>query len=360
MSSYSPPVSVIIPNYNGRAYLQDCLDSLSHQTWPDFETILLDNGSSDGSAEWIKQSFPHLKLIELSENLGFAGGCNYAAAHAGGEWLVFLNNDTIADPHWLKNLMTAVTADPKSGAGTSKILLVNDHARLDSIGSYLTATGFLSHIGLLEADHGQYDTIEKIFSPKGVAFAIRKDLFQKLDGFDHQYFAYFEETDLFWRVWLAGYQIIFAPKSVIYHKVGGTALSFHFSFVDYHSFKNRIRTILKNAQGTTLLWMLPFHLACCAGLVLANMLRRERWPNAWAIVRAFGWNIRHLPETWKARRAIQKSRRISDHELFKSALHPIPVRNFFQYMHWMIFSREKLRASIHSKPNEAPHAVGHL
>ncbi|MBI4314253.1 MAG: hypothetical protein HY594_05510, partial [Candidatus Omnitrophica bacterium] len=112
-------------------------------------------------------------------------------------------------------------------------------------------------------------------------------------------------------------------------------------------YKNRIRTILKNAQGVTLLWMLPFHLACCLALAAMGALQPRRWANAWAILRAIGWNVRHLPATWQARRRIQALRQVSDRELFRQILRPIPVRDFALYTWWTLWSRERLRDQVH-------------
>lgn len=341
-----PTASIVIPTYNGRSYLSECLASLKAQTWQGTRVIVVDNASADGTAEFLKSDYPSVELIRLETNTGFAGGCNIGAKAAQGDWIVFLNNDTVVEPDWLENLLTTAASDEKMGACTSKIRMLSDRQRLDAIGSYLTPSGFLRHTGLLENDQGQYDSLRQIFSPKGVSFAIRKELFNAIGGFDERYFAYFEESDLFWQVWLRGYTIGFAPKSIVYHKVGGTASTFHYAFVDYHSFKNRIRTILKNAGTITLFWMLPLHLVCCAGLAVVNLFKISRWKNAGSIVRAIGWNILVLPDTLKARRKVQSSRKISDRDLFEHALRPIPLKEFAQYVFWMVFSREKMRTEM--------------
>ena len=343
-----PTASVIIPTYNGRDYLQDCLASLHKQTRRDFELIIVDNGSTDGTAAAARQAWPDAHVIEAGRNLGYAGGMNLGAARASGEWLVLLNNDTVLEPDWLAQLLAAGQRDPTIGVCSSKVRLLSDRRRLDSFASYLTPCGFLQHRGLLEVDEGQYDGVEDFFSPKGVAFAIRRDLFEAIGVFDPTYFSYFEETDLFWQVWLRGYRIRFAPHALAYHKVGGTAARMSYAFVDYHSFKNRIRTIIKNAGAGTLCWMLPYHLVCCAGLVAIHALRPQRWGNGWAIVKAIGWNLTHLADTWRARSRVQRARRISDRALFRQAMRPIAIRDFARYTWWMVWVREQRRAAIHA------------
>lgn len=348
-----PRVSVIIPTYNGRAFLDDCLRSLQAQSWRDAEIVVVDNASTDGTTGVIHAAYPEVRVVSLPTNRGFAGGTNAGAAAARGEWLVFLNNDTVVEPDWLEQLMAVGQADPSLGVCSSKIRLMHDRARLDSVGSYLTRCGFLRHVGLLSLDRGQHDDVTDIFSPKGVAFAIRRVLFQEVGGFDDRYFAYFEESDLFWRIWLRGYSVGWAPRAIVYHKVGGTALGFSHAFVDHHSFKNRIRTILKNAEGRTLRWMLPLHVACCLGLALLSALQPRRWGSGWAIVRAISWNIRHWPDTWRARQIVQRGRRVSDATLFPRILRPVPIREFAQYSWWLLWSREQLRVRVHGAPATA-------
>lgn len=345
--------SVIIPTYNGVSYLRDCLASLVPQCPSDVELIVVDNGSTDGTTAEVRRVHPEATVIEAGQNLGFCGGNNLGARAARGEWLVFLNNDTVADPQWLERLLAAAAGDPAYGAWTSKIRLLHDRGRLDAIGSYLTPTGFLQHVGLLDEDHGQYDALKEIFSPKGVAFAIRRSLFEAIGGFDESYFAYFEETDLFWQVWLRGFRIGLAPDAVVYHKVGGTACRYPYAFVDYHSFKNRILTIGKNAGSVTLIWMLPFHLVCCGVLIVLNGLRIRRWSNAWAIVRAMGWNLLHLRQTWRQRGMVQRARRVTDHILFKTIMRPVAPRDFLRYTLWMVWSREAMRAKGHGMASMA-------
>lgn len=342
-----PLVSIVIPSYNGRTYLEPCLAALTESLRDDAEVIVVDNGSTDGTEAFLQARYPRIRVVEAGTNRGFAGACNLGAQQARGTWLVFLNNDTLPDPGWLEALLAAGQRDARLGACTSKIRIMSARDRLDAVGSFLTPLGFLRHVGLLELDHGQYDSLGEIFSPKGVCFLVRRPLFVELGGFDETFFAYFEETDLFWRVWLRGFRIGFAPQSVVYHKIGGTSSRLSYAFVDFHSFKNRIRTLLKNLGLGALCWMLPVHLVCCAGLAVLSALK-GRWANAWAIIRAVGWNLRHLGGTWQARRAVQQNRRISDAELFRHALQPVPLKEFARYTYWTVVSREAMRADIYA------------
>lgn len=348
-----PVASVIIPTYNGLDLLPACLDSVVCQSWQDREIIVVDNGSTDGTAAAVAVRYPTVRMARLPRNEGYAGAGNHGATVAQGTWLVFLNNDTVVPPDWLEQLMVVVGQDASLGICSSKVRLLREPGRLDAVGSYLTPSGFLRHIGLLELDRGQHDALGEFFSVKGVALAVRRELFHAVGGFDARYVSYFEESDLCWRVWLRGYRVGFAPRSLVYHRVGGTASRFHYAYVDYHSFKNRIRTILKNAGRATLIWMLPLHLACCLGLIVVNTVWPRRWANGWAILRAIGWNVWHWPDTWRARRAVQGNRRLSDAALFRRVLRPIPVRDVTRYAVWMVMSRERMRARLAAAPEDA-------
>ena len=142
---------------------------------------------------------------------------------------------------------------------------------LDSVVSYQTLTGFLFHKGYLDHDKEEYKKFMYTFSAKGACMLVRKEVF--IAGLlDINYFAYFEETDLCWRAWVMGYTVGFEPRSIIYHKMGATSLKMKSSFVHFHSFKNRIRTIIKNSSTFTLFWMLPIHLIVSVGLSLYFLL----------------------------------------------------------------------------------------
>jgi hypothetical protein len=202
----------------------------------------------------------------------------------------------------------------------------------DAVGSYLTSFGFLYHLGFREVDKSQYDNLEYIFSPKGVCFLVTKKIIDEVGLFDSDYFAYFEESDFFWRVWLAGYKIAFMPKAIVYHKVGGTSTQLSSPFIDYHSFKNRIASLIKNLSFFSAFYMVPLHIFCCLiiSLLYVFMLR---FKNSGAVLRAIGWNIRYLPQTLQKRRYVQsKIRKVSDRELFKSIKKDMPMMKLIKFV----------------------------
>lgn len=339
----NPVISVVIPSYNGRTYLEGCLSGLGQVDGT--EIVVVDNGSSDGTADMIREHFPWVRVIRNETNLGFALANNLAARLTRGEWVLFLNNDTVPQPGFLEALKDELQRHPETAVWTSKIRLLSDPKRLDAVDSMLTPTGFFTHIGLYEVDEGQYDGLKELHFPKGVAFMVRKSLFFDLGGFDETFFCYFEETDFFWRVHLKGHRIGFAPRSIVHHKIGGTSSRSTYAWVDFHNFKNRIRTLLKNLEGRTLIWMLPLHLACCFGLIGFHTIF-GRFGNAWAILRAMGWNIKVLPQTLRTRRTIQRGRSVSDRALFEKILRPIPFKTFAQYAWCTVVVRKKAREKV--------------
>lgn len=329
-------ISIIIVNLNGREYLRVCLESLSSILPKNYEIILVDNASSDGSVDFIRKNYPKVKIIENKENLGFAEANNIGVKESKGEYTLFLNNDTKVEPDFLNSLVTRMEEDSSIGMCQGKIKCLDEPNHLNSTGSSLTRAGFLYHHGLGEEDRGQHEKAREIFSPHGACMMIRRSLFEKLGGFDKNFFAYFEESDLAWRVWLAGYKIVYIPQSVIYHKVGATTQNLSFSFIQYHSYKNRICSLIKNLELRNLFLLLPFHLFLCFALVLASLLCLK-CKRAGAILRAIGWNLRHLRATLRKRKIVQSQiRKVRDRDIFSRVGARIPFTQFWGSMKWFV------------------------
>lgn len=332
----NPKISIIIVNYNQVKITIDCLDSLSKIAYPNYEIILVDNNSQDDSIKKIKEKYPKIKLIEIQENSGFTGGNNTGLKSANGDFILLLNNDTKVKPNFLEPLVEDMLSDSKLGIIQSKILVMDNPRFLDNVVSYQTVTGFLYHQGYLDKDGPKYSNFLYSFSAKGACILIRKEVL-KLELFDDDYFAYFEETDLCWRAWLLGFKVGFEPRSIIYHKMGATSSKMNKSFVHYHSFKNRIRTIIKNADTFTLMWMLPTHIIMCIGLSIYFLFTEKN--GTLSILKAFWWNIRNLYKTLSLRKKIQSSRKVSDDEIFKQVMKN-PSLTF--YIHHLSLVRENL------------------
>ena len=326
-------ISILIPNYNGAHFLRECLNSIKAQSYKDFEVIVVDNASGDNSVDILRKEYPEVKVVLSESNLGFAGANNRGYKEAKGEYILFLNNDTKLDKDCFKFLTEKAEANKqKVGVVFAKILRMDQPEIYDAVGSYLTSFGFLYHLGFREVDKGEYDNLKYIFSPKGVCFLVARKVIDKIGLFDDDYFAYFEESDFFWRVWLNNYKIAFVSKALVYHKVGGTCTRLSSPFIDYHSFKNRIASLIKNLGRVSLYYILPLHIFCCLIISLLYVFM-FRFKNSGAILRAVRWNITHLPQNLKKRKLVQRNiRKISDKKLFKDIKKDMPIKKLIKFV----------------------------
>lgn len=315
-------LSVVIPTVRAGDDLDRCLASLTEQAFSDLEVIVVDNGSAGVTASGVQ-------VIRNEENTGFVGACNQGLAAASGDLVLLLNDDTLVEDGALHALVETMERRPRWGACQALLLLLSDPTRLDSAGSFLTATGFLVHRGIREPA-APYESEEEIFAGKGAALVLRREALADSGVFDATFFAYFEETDLCWRLWLSGWEVGLAPTARVQHDVGATSSALSPAFVQFHSYKNRIRTLLKNLGPLRLAWMLPFHVVLCMCLVFWYLVR-GRAAISRGIAHALWWNLTHLGGTLRERRRIQRARRVSDRELMPRIKRPLAPRAFLGY-----------------------------
>lgn len=247
-------LSVVIVNWNSRDDLQACLTSLHAQTHPDLEVIVVDNGSTDGSAEVVASDFPRCVLLRQDENVGFAEGCNRGIDAATGPWIALLNNDTVVDPEWARALAGAAEREPAPCGMLQSLLLFMD--RRDTINS--TGIELTRHATGRDRDEGRPRTAaqareaQDVFCPTAGAAAYRRamlDVIRLSTGyFDRDHFMYLEDLDLGWRARLAGWTARFVPNAVVYHKWHGSSGRRGRSWLIVLARTNRIRSLLKNAS----------------------------------------------------------------------------------------------------------------
>ena len=233
-----PTVSLIIVNYNGERLLKDCLGSLNAQTYRDFETIFVDNGSKDGSVLAARALMPEIRIVELQTNSGFTGGNNAGYAIARGDYIVLLNNDTECAPDFLEQLVLAfereARTDARVGMAAPKILNFFDRAVIDSVGGLLAApNGIGMGRGRGERDAGQYDALSEILLPSGCAALYSRAMLVETGLFSDDFFAYCEDMDLGLRGTWAGWRAVNAPFAIVYHKYSASSSS-------YSAFKMRL------------------------------------------------------------------------------------------------------------------------
>jgi len=219
-----PLVSVVIPNLNGMKYLPACLSSIQGQTYRGYEVIIVDNGSTDESVDFIKSGFPRTMVIENKQNMGFAEANNQGISAARGKYIATLNNDTEADKDWLRTLVTeAEHSDDDVGMWAPKILALQNKREIDSVGGLLIyRDGIAKGRGRLETDNGQYDNIKEILCPSACCALYRNKMLDDIGHFDSDFFAYCEDNDLGLRARRAGWKALSVPASIVYHYYSGT------------------------------------------------------------------------------------------------------------------------------------------
>jgi GT2 family glycosyltransferase len=329
-----PPVSIIIVNYNGRKFLEECLNSVLLTRYPNFEIIFVDNGSTDGSVEYIlrlAQNDSRIKLIQNSTNLGFAEGNNSGIRHARGEYIVLLNNDTVVDPNWIAELVKAMEKDQDVAVAQAKLLSYYNHRVIDSAGGIIDRWGFSIDRGMEEVDEGQYDNNQEIFFACFAASIVRKKVFREVGLLDTRFFAMFEDVDFCWRVRLRGYRAMLVPSAVVYHKRGGTVKTFEntplFYLVNFHFYKNRLAMLIKNYGSRNLVKRLPVTLLLQALAFARNIFIKRDARLGLAVLKSYFWVILNLKYIMYRRRICQITRRVSDNEIENvMQKHPLTVK----------------------------------
>jgi len=283
-----PRASIILVVHNGRPYLEGCLDSLRRTLPADAEIIVVDNGSTDGSAALVQAWMPEARLRVNPTNRGFAAACHQGAEEARGEVLVFLNQDTRVESGWLEALLEPFQ-DPGVGLTTPTILWMDDPERVQSCGQDVHYTGLVFARCFGTPRSALADAVPTdVAAVSGAAFAIRREVWEELGGFSKTFFMYYEETDLSWRAQRAGYRCLHVPASIVYH---AGRLDRPSPLALYYSFRNRSLMVWRNWGGRTLLLLLP-------GLWLADLLEwglalSRGWPGVSAKARAVFWILGH-------------------------------------------------------------------
>jgi GT2 family glycosyltransferase/glycosyltransferase involved in cell wall biosynthesis len=334
-------VSVVVLNFNGKRFLEDCLNSLQAQNYPaeKFEVVFVDNGSSDDSVAFVKAGWPNVRVLSLEQNLGFAGGINAGVKAAKGEYVALINNDAKADPDWLKNGLAGFrTMDVAMVA--SKILTL-DGKTIDFAGGALSFYGHGFKVGVNEPDDGRYDRPGETLFASGCGLFMTRALFLDVGGFDDEYFAFFEDVDLGWRLWALGYRVMYEPSSVVYHRHHGTAEALGHERERFLLERNALMTILKNYQGATLDKVLgpAVMLTLERGLTytetdrvkydLAQRSSGEQLPDekvtplTMSHFLAISEVVRNLPAIMEKREKVQKRRLRGDSEIMSLFLTPL-------------------------------------
>ncbi|HUE24143.1 MAG TPA: glycosyltransferase family 2 protein [Bryobacteraceae bacterium] len=335
MSEAPPDISVAVVNWNRREYLRACLRSLAAQRGADFEVIVVDNGSSDGSAEMARSEFG-ARVIANSANLGFCAANNQAIAGACGQFIALLNNDAEAAPDFLANLRRAFDAAPDIGMAAAKVLVWDDPRRIDKAGHLIYPDGQNRGRGTGEIDSGQYDSVEECLWPDGCAAMYRKTMLDAIGGFDEDFFMFADDAELGLRGRIAGWRCLYMPGAVARHH-RGASLDAGSTKRIFLIERNRVLLAAKLFPWS-LLTLNPYYFAVRLGSGLAaaaggrgEMARFPGFANkmrlAWTILRADLAALPLLPGTLRQRREVRRIAKLTPGEIRRLILqNRIPVR----------------------------------
>jgi len=315
----APSVAIVIPAHNNRGIIDACLASIRGQTYGDWECLVVDDASEDGTADWIRSRHAWVKVLESGTNLGPAHCRNMAVSRSPAEFIAFLDSDVILHPRWLEYTVGFLRANRDVAMVGGKLLYASNQAMVNSLG------GAMSRIGLAWNEHeGATDVlpckpVESLFVCSAAAM-VRRDCFEMAGGFDETFFYGYEDSDLGWSLNLLGFRVVSIPEAVAYHGVSETIGKMGERMV-FHYCKNRLRSMLKNYGTACLARYLPIYL-------LYSVADAAARPPRLAKLRALAWNIHALRDTLRRRRKTQVERKLRDSDvgrLFSARLFP-PVR----------------------------------
>lgn len=301
--------SVIIPNFNGARHLPDCLDAVTRQTFAEFETVVVDNGSTDGSVELLKQRYPAVRTIRLPTNGGFPAAANEGIVATRSPYVVLLNNDTKAADDWLERLVGAMEEVPEAGFGASKLVRYDDPLTLDAAGdTFVPST--LSGVGIGTGEvASRYDTRSWVFGACAAAAIYRRAMLDDIGLFDEGFFLTHEDVDLSMRAQMAGYRCMYVPDAVVAHK-RRTTYRLDSPEIEAIGLRNRLWVVGKNTPGP----LLARWAVLSMPHVVAMSARKIRHGRS----ELTGWSTQRLTPAisatiWEALRALPAKRRSVRH-----------------------------------------------
>ena len=320
----NPKVSIIILNWNGLKDTIECLESLRKITYPNYEVIVVDNGSRGNDADVLEKKYKdYIKLIRNKENLGFAGGNNVGIKITKGKYIFILNNDTKVDKNCLERLIEVSEKDNKIGMSAPKILSFKNPRVIDSVGINIYPDGMSRGRGRMKIDKGQYNHDKEILLPSGCAALYKKTMINEIGLFDEDFFAYCEDTDLGLRGRLAGWKAILVPSAIVYHHYSKTVKEYS----DFKAFlveRNHFWVALKNFP-LSLLLLLPFWTALRYFFLIYAILIRQgpaakfqgsKFKLFFILIRAHISALKKIPQILKRRNLIQRNKKLTNKEIY--------------------------------------------
>jgi GT2 family glycosyltransferase len=302
--------TVVVVTFNHRHVVPRCLDAVRATVGSEAEVVVVDNASTDGTADRVQAEYPWVRLVRSATNVGFGAAANLGAARARGPYLVFLNPDTEPQPRWLAALLAGLEAAPRAGLATAKLLLAGAPERLDAFGNEVHVSGITTCRGW-SRPAGSFDRPDDVSAVSGACFAVPRALFARLGGFDERLFLYFEDTDLSLRARLAGHRCLAVPDALVLHDHRPGVSATKLRCLE----RNRWWTLLKVYRWPTLIALGPVLLA--AEGVAWGMAARNGRSHLAAKALAWGDLARWLPALPAARASAQLTRRVPDGKLLR-------------------------------------------
>jgi GT2 family glycosyltransferase len=297
----TPKVAVVILNWNGKKHLREFLPSVLASTWPNMDVIVGDNGSTDGSVEFLKQDFPSVRVIQNDKNYGFTGGYNRVLEQVEADYFVLLNSDVEVHNGWIEPVIAMMENDPSIAAAAPKIKSFAEKNYFEHAGA---AGGFIDCFGypfcrgrmfyVMEEDKGQYEQSGEVFWASGAAMFVKKDCWFMADGFDDRFFAHMEEIDLCWRLKNMGFKVMYCAESEVYH-VGGGTLNTENPFKTYLNFRNNLLLLKNNLPFWRAILIISIRIWMDL-LATFRFLNEGKRKDAWAVSRAHQNFVRHIFE----------------------------------------------------------------
>ena len=317
-----PKVVMVVLNYNSFKKLGDkvfnFIRSIALTDYPNFDIIVVDNASVDRSDKFIEEilkSFGKGKLVRAPENLGFTRGNNlgFKLGCSNAKYVAFLNNDLEVESDWLGKVIEVMEADESIGAAQPAIFQLFDRNLLDSVGGMIDRLGWTYDLGSNLPLPPDVKWPFEVFWAKAAAIVIRSDVFRKIGGFDEDFFIYYDEVDLCWRIRLLGYKVVTVPTARVYHLGGGTMGGANFQSI-YMSRKNHLVTLLKNySLANAIMYTGLLVIIYLSAIVKESIAGRKTV--AKAVLAALMWNVRNLKKTLRKRSVIQSIRKLSDKQM---------------------------------------------
>lgn len=299
-------VSVILINWNGKKLISECLDGLRQQIFKDFIIIVVDNGSDDGSVEWIKKQYPEVNIISLDFNSGFCIGNNLALAKMETEYAALLNNDAVAFPDWLSEMLTALDKNPEAGFAASKILFYDSPEIIDRAGDSFTVAGVGKFRGR-GCPAVKYSCPQWVFGASGAAAVYRVRMLREIGFFDEDFFLIHEDVDLSFRAQLAGYKCLYVPTAKVLHKVSNS-IGKDSDVSVYYGHRNLEWVFLKNMPSKLIPLSLFFHILYNTSAFLYFLLRGKGKSFLKAKIDA----LKNTSKFLNKRKQVQKTKRVGD------------------------------------------------